>query len=41
MTLTRSDREELLQRIGHRQEKFYDPEFNGKNWKEIVRTTGR
>jgi carboxyl-terminal processing protease len=37
MTLTRSDREELLQRIENTvQEKFYDPKFNGKNCKEIV-----
>lgn len=37
MTLTRSDREQLLQRIEDTvQEKFYDPQFNGKNWKEIV-----
>ena len=37
MTLTRSDREELLQRIENTvQEKFYDPKFNGKNWNEIV-----
>ena len=37
MALTRSEREQLLQRIDDSvQEKFYDPHFNGKNWKEIV-----
>lgn len=37
MTLTRSDREELLRHIEDAvQEKFYDPHFNGKNWKGTV-----
>ncbi len=37
MALTRSEREQLLQRIDDSvQQKFYDPHFNGRNWKEIV-----
>jgi len=37
MALTRSEREELFQRIDDAvQEKFYDPHFNGRNWKQIV-----
>ena len=38
MPLTRSDREQLLQKIDRSvREKFYDPQFNGKNWEAIVR----
>src|ERR1019366_3727419 len=37
MTLTRSDREQLLKRIDDSvAEKYFDPQFNGKNWKQIV-----
>src|SRR5579863_4646455 len=37
MALTRSEREQLLQHIDESvQQKFYDPHFNGRNWKEIV-----
>jgi carboxyl-terminal processing protease len=37
MTLTRSDRDHLLSKIETVvQNKFYDPKFNGKNWREIV-----
>lgn len=37
MTLTRSDREKLLETI-HKlvQQKFYDPTFHGRNWGDIV-----
>lgn len=37
MTLTRSDREKLLEKI-HKlvQQKFYDPTFHGRNWGDIV-----
>ena len=38
MPLTRSDREQLLQKIDRSvREKFYDPHFNGRNWEAIVR----
>jgi carboxyl-terminal processing protease len=38
MPLTRSDREQLLQKIDRSvRQKFYDPHFNGKNWEAIVR----
>jgi carboxyl-terminal processing protease len=37
MPLTRSEREQLLRHIDDSvQQKFYDPHFNGRNWKEIV-----
>lgn len=37
MTLTHSDREHLLSKIEALvQNKFYDPTFHGKNWREIV-----
>lgn len=37
MALTRSEREQQLQHIDDSvQQKFYDPHFNGRNWKEIV-----
>jgi C-terminal processing protease CtpA/Prc len=37
MTLTRTDREQLLKRIDECvAEKYYDPQFNGKDWKQIV-----
>lgn len=37
MTLTRSDREQMLQKIERLvAEKFYDPTFGGKNWAQIV-----
>jgi carboxyl-terminal processing protease len=38
MPLTRSDREQLLQKIDRSvRDKFYDPHFNGRNWEAIVR----
>jgi carboxyl-terminal processing protease len=41
MPITRSDREQLLQKIDRSvREKFYDPHFNGKNWDAIVRQHG-
>jgi C-terminal processing protease CtpA/Prc len=37
MSLTRSDREQLLSKIQSLvQEQFYDPAFNGKKWNQIV-----
>ena len=37
MTLTRSDRQNLLGKITTLvAEKYYDPAFGGKDWKEIV-----
>ena len=41
MPITRSDREQLLQKIDRSvREKFYDPHFNGKNWDATVRQHG-
>ena len=37
MTLTRSDRQNLLGKISTLvAEKYYDPTFGGKDWKQIV-----
>ena len=37
MTLTRSDREKLLEKIQNLvQKNFYDPTFHGKKWSDIV-----
>src|ERR1035438_4976021 len=37
MTLARSDRKELLKRIDACvAERYYDPQFSGKDWKQIV-----
>ena len=37
MTLTRSDREQMLKKISTAvADKYYDPHFHGKDWKRTV-----